>query len=218
MHAQSIAFTRQAPSRPPLADDAEEIKLMGVAKRFARDQEIFGEGESAELVYKVVSGAVRCFRVLADGRRQISEFYLPGDVFGVEAGPDRSCNAEAVSETVVIQARRSQLLADDFDQGAKMWRLAVRELQRSQDHILTLGRRAAGERVASFLVDLATRTEAGDDLELPMSRQDMADYLGLTIETVSRTFTQLQAQNLIRLSGCRHVSLADRGALHELCE
>src|ERR1019366_8433137 len=98
-------------------------------------------------------------------------------------------------------------LVCDAGQAAAAWRLALRELQRSHDHILTLGRRSASERLARFLVDLAERLDAGAALDLPMSRQDIADYLGLTIETVSRTMTQLQFSGLIKLSGCRAVQL-----------
>jgi CRP/FNR family nitrogen fixation transcriptional regulator len=213
MQAELSLLRRPTPVvQPPVRDD--EIKLIGVAHNYSRDQEVFGEGEPADFVYKVVTGAVRCFRVLADGRRQISEFYLPGDVFGVEAGPDRRATCEAVTDTTLVLTRRSVLTSDD--QGGRFWRLAITELQRSREHVLTLGRRAAGERVASFLMDLAERTGAGESLELPMSRQDMADYLGLTIETVSRTLTQLQAHGLIQISSCRHVQLRDPEALDDM--
>ncbi|MFI4974360.1 MAG: helix-turn-helix domain-containing protein [Caulobacterales bacterium] len=224
MQTSTLAAAAQpryaVPATPQRDTEASEIRLIGVPMTFARDQEIFGQGEPAEHVYKVVKGAVRCFRVLADGRRQISDFYLPGDLFGVEAGVDRRATAEALTDTVLIVARRSALV-DDGDDGAmarRMWRLAVAELQRSQDHVLTLGRRAASERVASFLVDLAARLSDEDGLELPMSRQDIADFLGLTIETVSRTLTQLQVSGLIRLRGCRSVQLCRPRALAELCE
>jgi CRP-like cAMP-binding protein len=205
------------PVRAPEADPRDEVTLIGVARNFGRDQQIFGEGEGAEWVYKVVSGAVRAFRVLADGRRQIERFYLPGDLFGIEPGAVRGSAAEAISPTTVVVARRSAL-ACDAGQAVAAWRLALRELQRSHDHILTLGRRSAGERLARFLVDLAAQLDSGTDLDLPMSRQDIADYLGLTIETVSRTMTQLQAQGLVSLSGCRHVRLLRSAALAELCE
>jgi CRP/FNR family nitrogen fixation transcriptional regulator len=185
-----------------------------LTKSFGRDQAIYSEGDAADLVYKVISGAVRTFRVLADGRRQISDFFLPGDVFGVELDAERRSGAEAICESVLLVARR--LVAEE--QGQSVWRHALRQLRRSQDQALTLGRRSASERVASFLLDLAQRLGDGDELELPMSRQDMADYLGLTIETVSRTVTQMQGSGLIGLAGCRHVRLTRPGALAALCE
>jgi CRP/FNR family transcriptional regulator, nitrogen fixation regulation protein len=169
----------------------------------------------------VVSGAARAVRLLADGRRQIADFYLPGDVFGVELGERRRGAAEALGETVLLVARRTSL-AGRPDQGGGLWRLALRDLQRSQEHVLTLGRRSASERLASFLIDLAERLDAPSlrlgEFALPMSRQDIADYLGLTIETVSRTLTQLQADGLVRLNGVRRVRLPRPAALAELCE
>jgi CRP/FNR family transcriptional regulator, nitrogen fixation regulation protein len=195
----------------------DDIKLIGVAKTYRRECEIFGEGDATDFVYKVVSGAVRSFRLLSDGRRQITHFYLPGDVFGVEFGDARRTGAEALSDAVVIVSRRSALAAD-VDQSMRLWRQALRELQRSEDHALTLGRRSATERVVSFLLDLADRLDASDAFDLPMTRQDIADYLGLTIETVSRTLTQLQADRLIQLQNCRHVRFPDREALEDLCE
>lgn len=219
MQTQPLTIARfhhsPATSREPQA--REEIALIGPTKAFGRDQAIYSEGDRAESVYKVIRGAVRAFRVLADGRRQISDFYLPGDVFGVELDAERRSGAEALCETVVISARRSAV-AEEPGQGQQLWRHALRQLRRSQDQVLTLGRRSATERVASFLVDLAERLESDNELALPMSRQDIADYLGLTIETVSRTLTQLQGWGLIRLTGCRRVRFARPAALAELCE
>jgi len=219
MQLQSASLTHAPRFVAPNVGAAvpDDIKLIGVAKGFAADQEIFAEGDATDFVYKVVSGAVRTVRVLADGRRQVCEFHLPGDVFGFEFAAERRQTAEAVSEAVVIVARRSSL-AGDPDIDARLWRLAARDLARSQDHVLTLGRRSAAERVASFLLDLSQRLGTHDEIDLPMSRQDMADYLGLTIETVSRTFSQLQASGLIEVRCCRHVRLARSSALADLCE
>ncbi len=217
MQAERLAVT-PVPVRSdrPQAERPEEVKLIGVARSFARDQEIYGQGEDAELVYKVVSGVVREVRMLADGRRQIVDFRFPGDVFGVEPGAARQASAEAVGEATVIVARRSGVVAE---QPQALWRLALSDLARSQNHALTLGRRTASERVVAFLLDLEERHDAGEAMiELPVSRQDMADYLGLTIETVSRTLTQLQHEGLIQLQGCRQVRLARRQTLCELCE
>lgn len=200
---------------------ADELELAGPHVTFGRDEEVFGEGENADNVYKVVRGVVRAFRILADGRRQICEFYLPGDCFGLEAGLFYRSSAEALTDTQLIVVRRSALTgtaAEKPDLARRLWRLAVRDLQRSQDHVLMLGRRSAAERVASFLMDLARRMAAGAVLELPMSRLDIADFLGLTIETVSRTFTQFQESGLIEVSACRSVRLCDRIALQGLCE
>jgi CRP/FNR family nitrogen fixation transcriptional regulator len=214
----SASFTRHSACRAPATGTSrDEFRLIGVAKHFDRDQEIFSQGDRADLVYKVVSGAVRSCRMLADGRRQICDFYLPGDAFGVDFEPSRRATAEALIDTVLIVARRS-VVVEEPGQGEALWRHVLRDLQRSQDHVLTLGRRSATERLASFLLDLTERLGDLPELELPMSRQDIADYLGLTIETVSRTLTQLQVQGLIQLHGCRRIRLARRAALAELCE
>src|SRR5580693_3335570 len=146
---QALERPRYGPPATPVGD-AGDIQLIGLARTFGRDQEIFGEGDAAELVYRVLTGAVRSFRVLADGRRQIEEFYLPGDVFGVEFGAERRACAEALGPTSVVVARRTSITSDTA-QGQNLWRHAMKDLRRSQDHVLTLGRRSATERVASFL-------------------------------------------------------------------
>ena len=219
MQAQTSALA-QAPnplsgSGSPYVDDG--IRVIGSTKTYAKDQEVFCEGSPADFIYRVVSGAVRVTRLLADGRRQVSDFYLPGDVVGAEPDAMRFASAEALGDTVLAVARRSNL-ASDPEYGARMWRHASRELRRSQDHVLTLGRRSAAERLASFLIDVAQRLDADDEFDLPMSRQDIADYLGLTIETVSRTMTQLQGEGLIALSGSRRVRLRRPAALADICE
>jgi CRP/FNR family transcriptional regulator, nitrogen fixation regulation protein len=200
-------------ARSPCADD--DIRVIGFTKTFAKDQQIFCEGSSTDFIYRVVSGGVRSTRLFADGRRHISDFYLPGDVFGVELDAARLATAEALGETVLVVARRSSL-APESD--PSLCRHALRELRRCQDHVLNLGRRGAAERIASFLIDLARRLDADDAFDLPMNRQDIADYLGLTIETVSRTMTQFDREGLIALKGCRRIRLRRPAALADLCD
>ena len=191
----------------------------GPCLRHARDEEIFGEGEAADYVYQVISGSVRTHRLLRDGRRQIDEFHFAGDYFGIEAGDVHRVTAEAMVDTTVRMVRRgalSDLAAQRSDVAKALFRLTVAGLQRSQDHVLMLGRKSACERVVGLLMDLAERVGAQQELDVPMSRQDMADYLGLTIETVSRTLTQLQADGVIALPTTRHIVLKDRAALRRL--
>jgi CRP/FNR family nitrogen fixation transcriptional regulator len=211
MHAHQRMISPLA-ARAIEADDG--LKLIGVAKTFAAGQEVFGEGDTAVYAFKVASGAARAVRLLADGRRQIVEFYLPGDVFGIELGQIRRMTVEAVGDAVLVVARRTTLTKD----AERLWRHAFAALVRAENHLLTLGRRSASERLASFLTDLAARIGADGVVELPMSRQDIADHLGLTIETVSRTLTQLQGQGVVEARGCRSVRLTHPAALAELCE
>jgi len=196
----------------------DTIELMGALVPFARNSEIYGENEPAEYLYKVVSGAVRTYKVLVDGRRQIGGFYLPGDMFGLETGDEHTFSAEAITGCKIIVIKRSAvvaLAARDNDVARQMWGLTARELLRAQDRILVLIK-SAQERVAGFLLEMADRASDGGAVELPMSRQDIADYLGLTIETVSRTLTQLEKSAVIELPTSRRILLRNRAALTRL--
>ena len=203
----------------PVATNTDPLGVEGVRMTYARNEEIFGESEPSTCVYRVLKGVVRTYRILSDGRRQVAEFYLPGDIFGLEAGEDHRTSAEAVTICEVTAIRRNQLVERaiaDCGAGHKLWSLTLHHLRRSEEHMLVLGRKNASERVAWFLIDMATRIPAHDRLDLPMSRQDIADFLGLTIETVSRTMTQLQDDGLIALPSCRQVVFRDRRALEDM--
>jgi CRP/FNR family nitrogen fixation transcriptional regulator len=198
---------------------SDALGVDGVRMTYARNEEIFGEGEPATCVYRVLKGVVRTYRILSDGRRQVAEFFLQGDVFGLEAGEDHRISAEAVIDCELVSIRRSQLAEramTDSPTGHKLWSLTLHHLRRSEEHMLVLGRKNALERVATFLLEMAERASGGEAVDLPMSRQDIADYLGLTIETVSRTMTQLQDDGMIVLPSCRHVVLRDRRGLMDL--
>jgi CRP/FNR family nitrogen fixation transcriptional regulator len=190
-----------------------------VAINVARNAEVYGEGEPAEYVYKVVSGVVRIYKLLCDGRRQISAFLLPGDVFGQDAVEEYRFTAEAITDTSLVFLRRNALTAlaaRDGDVANDLWQMAAADLRRAHDHMLLLGRKSARERIAAFLLEMAERAEKTDTVDLPMSRLDIADYLGLTIETVSRTLTLLENAATIELPSKRRVRLADRAALSRL--
>jgi CRP-like cAMP-binding protein len=165
-----------------------------------------------------VSGAVRTYQVLADGRRQIGAFYMPGDVFGLEIGDTHMSSAEAISDAKVLVVKRTAIvsLADrDAEVARELWKVTCAELRRAQDHILALIK-TAEERVVGFLLEMASRVSGGNQFELPMSRQDIADYLGLTIETVSRTLTHLESTAAIELPSSRRVVLRNRVTLGRL--
>ena len=205
---------------PPAASHAltDSLDMMGAPMSFARNAEIYGENEPAEYLYKLVSGTVRTSKILNDGRRQIGEFYLPGDIFGLEMGDEHSFSAEAITDAKVIVVKRSAveaLAARDNDVARQLWAMTGRELQRMQEHILLLIK-TAQERVAGFLLEMAERIKSTNEVELPMSRQDIADYLGLTIETVSRTLTILENSAAIALPSSRRIVLRNRAALRRL--
>lgn len=209
--------TANAPA-PSTRNVVDTIAMMGAPMTFRRNVEIYGENEPAESLYKVVAGAVRTYKVLADGRRQIGAFYVPGDVFGLESGELHGFSAETVTDSKVLVVRRSALVAlaaRDTDVAHQLWTITARELQRAQEHFLALIK-TAEERVVGFLLDMAARVSSGNQFELPMSRQDIADYLGLTIETVSRTMTHLEEASAIELPSSRRVVLRNRAALGRL--
>jgi CRP/FNR family transcriptional regulator, nitrogen fixation regulation protein len=197
---------------------ASTIDLMGAPMSFTRNGEIYGESEPADYLYKVVSGTVRTYKVLNDGRRQVGAFYLAGDIFGLETGEEHTFSAEAITECEVLVIRRSALMAlaaRDHDVARELWTITSTELRRVQDHIMLLVKSAQG-RVAAFLLEMSDRIPAGNAVELPMSRQDIADYLGLTIETVSRTLTALEHAATIELPSSRRIVLRNRSALNAL--
>ena len=209
--------TRAMRSAPPVISRNlnNSIEMIGAPMPFARNAEIYGENEPAEYLYKVLSGTVRTYKVLNDGRRQIGAFYLPGDIFGLEVGDEHSFSAEAIVDSKVLVIKRSSVIslaARDNSVACQLWSMTAAELLRVQDHIMLLIK-TAQERVAGFLLEMAKRAPAGNEIDLPMSRQDIADYLGLTIETVSRTLTQLENSAAIAVPTSRRIVLRNRAVL-----
>ncbi|HET7155402.1 MAG TPA: helix-turn-helix domain-containing protein [Hyphomicrobiaceae bacterium] len=196
----------------------DNTQVGGAAMTFERNAEIYGEGEDADYVYKVLSGSVRTYKVLSDGRRQVTAFYLPGDVFGIESDDEHASSAEAIDKSVILLVRRNSLfnLAESNGEVARhLWEITAAELRRSQNHALLLIK-TAKERLAAFLLDMAKRLAGKGCVELPMSRQDIADYLGLTIETVSRTLTSLSEGSTIQFLASRRIVLRNPSELDEL--
>ncbi len=195
------------------------LRMLGTTLTYRRNEEVFGEGEPSDYVYLVVTGSIRTYKLLADGRRQIAAFCLPGDIFGLDAGETHAFTAEAVERSRLVVTKRSTVLALARRDGAfagELWQIAAAELERAQAQLLLLGRKNAQERVATFLLEMAERTASSDMIRLPMSRQDIADYLGLTIETVSRTISHLEHDATIALPKSRQIELRDKRALAQL--
>jgi CRP/FNR family nitrogen fixation transcriptional regulator len=196
------------------------VPQAGTRRSFARGDELFAEGDAAEFFYKVVSGTVRTCKLLSDGRRQIDAFHLAGDLFGLESGEDHRFTAEAVEDVVVLAYRRSRfgsLVHDDPSFGDQLMSSMLTSLERAHEHMVLLGRKTAQEKIATFLLEMADRLGKKDCVDLPMQRTDIADHLGLTIETVSRTLTQMVRDGLIKLAAAgRTVVLSDKASLRLL--
>ncbi|CDX20699.1 Nitrogen fixation regulation protein FixK [Mesorhizobium sp. ORS 3324] len=210
MHAQAAAkielqsyLPRQSPS------PAFEGATLNPVSFFHAGTEIYAQGEKAGALYHVEFGAVRIYRLLADGRRQISAFHLAGETFGFEADATHHFFAEAINATGVRVFR----VAPGTDMSRQLLPLALKGLTRAQEHLLVLGRQNAIERVAAFLLDMCERQGGLRQVDLPMSRNDIGDYLGLTIETVSRVFTRLKEKGVIRLLSLRSIEILKREAL-----
>jgi CRP/FNR family nitrogen fixation transcriptional regulator len=188
---------------------------------YKKGNEIFGEKEPADYVYQVVSGAVRSYKLLSDGRRQIGAFHLAGDIFGLEIGTDHRFTAEAVVDTTVrLMKRRSLELAaaSDVTVARNLLSMTTSNLRHAEDHMLLLGRKTSLERVAAFLIEMDKRSTAAGVLALPMCRRDIADYLGLTLETVSRALSRLHDHGILGFLGNnqRQIVLRDREKLASL--
>jgi CRP/FNR family transcriptional regulator, nitrogen fixation regulation protein len=189
--------------------------------KYNRGAEIFGESEPAEYVYQVVEGAVRSYKLLSDGRRQIGAFHLVGDIFGLENGALHRFTAEAIVDTTVRLAKRVSLehVAEvDALVARELLSMTTTNLQHAENHMLLLGRKTSLERVAAFLLEMDRRLTAAGVMALPMSRRDIADYLGLTLETVSRALSCLHEKGLLDFLGQtqRQIVLRDRSELAKL--
>ncbi|MDH6257483.1 helix-turn-helix domain-containing protein [Bradyrhizobium sp. BR13661] len=218
-----LVRTNRASDRPidgHLAELAGE-RVFASEFRYRRGAEIFGEGEEAEYVYQITSGTVRTYKLLMDGRRQINAFHVPGDMFGFENGPTHRFTADAVVQTDVRIIKRSSLLealsGHEISTKALIG-MVTQNLRHAESHMLLLGRKTSLEKVSAFLVEMDERLGHPDRLTLPMSRRDIADYLGLTLETVSRTLSILRDRELLRFEGTtqRSIELLDRDGLVEL--
>ena len=206
-----------SPQRKPRA--VESAGQIGLAMSFARNAEIYAEGETAGYVYKVISGVVRVSKLLPDGRRQISAFHMPGEMFGFEANELHHASAEAVVPVKVVAYKWEGVLGAERQSASfvrELLSLTVLGLRHTQDHLLLLGRKNALERLAEFLLEMSARMGGSAVLELAMPRHDIADYLGLTLETVSRMFAELKEMGAIKLESARRVHLLDKAALRAM--
>ncbi|WP_439154276.1 helix-turn-helix domain-containing protein [Yoonia sp.] len=192
--------------------------------RVCAGKHLFHEGQNARNIYEVVSGVLRLTRVMENGRRQVIAFGYPGDVVGFPSDGEYHTDCDALLPTTVVVHNRSALESPTSNVAlrARLLQAALREISAMQDHFLMLGRKSAGERVASFLLTLQERVGLPlgqfTQFDLPMSRSDIADFLGLTTETVCRTFTRLRKSNVIALDRVHTVIILKPDALRDMAE
>jgi CRP/FNR family transcriptional regulator, nitrogen fixation regulation protein len=229
MHTQTItapaAHVFNAP-RIPVSPSADQFSVLAscsgvIATEFTyrKDEEIYGEGEPSEYVYQVIRGAVRTYKLLSDGRRQIGAFHLAGDVFGLDPGTSHRLTAEAITDTAVRLVKRRNLEAaagSDVRVAHNLWTMTASDLRHAEDHMLLLGRKTAMEKVATFLLEMDRRLAKAGMMALPMCRRDIGDYLGLTLETVSRALSQLNDQGILVFSSARQIVLRNRQRLADM--
>lgn len=218
----------QSPHRPvrgKRTDTLAQYLSGGVGRTFNAREHIFREGDAASHVYKIEAGHVCIYRMVADGRRQVMDFAYPGDIIGLGSVGAHAASAQATTKSrirCIPVAGLHELVRIDQHVGLKLYEAMSQELLATRELLFTVSQRTAAERVAAFLVALSRRSERrGEDpseIVLPMTRADIADYLGLTIETVSRTFTKFRVEGMIELEQCILVTLLDLRALVALAD
>jgi CRP/FNR family transcriptional regulator, anaerobic regulatory protein len=206
-------------------DELSAYRRTGSTVRVENGQALFFEGDPADAVFTITKGTIRLSKLLADGRRQIAGFLFPGDFLGLTVEDAHLFTAEAVGAAELCRfprVRFEAFLDEHPHMERRLFALAAHELAAARLQVVLLGRKTATEKVVSFLLMLGTkcRHEGGlaDEIDLPMTRSDIADYLGLRIETVSREITALKTRQLIRLTGMHSVKLIDKRALEALAE
>jgi CRP/FNR family nitrogen fixation transcriptional regulator len=221
--AASLRSAATAPSASVHTRGARPAAGAGATLEFANNQMIFSEGDEAEHFYKVVSGRVRLCKMRFDGARQIVDLLIPGDIFGLECGKEFTLTGEAIGRTVLERYAAGQIerLSDErLEVRRQLMAMLQSNLSAARNHMMMLGRETARERVAAFLVLLAGRfgiTECGV-LDLGMGRRDIADYVGLALETVCRELSTLQQEGLIEILDHRRVAIGDVAALQSVSE
>ena len=188
---------------------------------YCQGTKIFGQAEPADYIYEVIEGAVRTHKLLSDGRRQIGAFHLPGDIFGLENGDFHRFTAEAIVKTTTYVVKRQSLervVKTDPVMVRSLLTITTDNLQHVENHMLLLGRQNSQERVAAFLLEMNDRLTGAGVIALPMSRRDIADYLGLTLETVSRVLSEFQRKGYLRFLGGmqRQIVIMNAAGLGEL--
>jgi CRP-like cAMP-binding protein len=219
--AKGIVFGNSA----GVDDDVRALQKIGTKSRIARNAAIFSQGDSTDHAYKMVSGVVRLCKHMSGGRRHIAQFLYPGDFFSVMENDCHSFTAEAVTDVVLTcypQGRLAALSEERPSLGRRFFRLLTERLCEMENHLTVLGRQTAKERVISFLLSLLDHDGLDLDednlVEVPMNRQDIADYLGLTNETVCRVVSELKRAGLLEIPNNHQFVLTDIDALQAVVD
>ncbi len=210
---------RTAAIARPIAMDS-----VGTWRSYETGETVYGQEDRNDCWYQLVDGAARQCTLTSDGRRQIVDFLMPGDLFGFHAaGRYGSCSVECItSDTTVVRFQRLQmesLMESDPHFARRVREMAFASIDRMQSRTILLGRSRALERVSGFLLEMASRAgpEAEELVGLPMSRYDIADYLAIAVETVSRSLTTLRLEQVIAFLDTRHFRILNRSALEAQC-
>jgi CRP-like cAMP-binding protein len=202
-------------------DELGAIDRLGTVVALGREEALFYEADCADCYFRVVSGAIRSCKLLTDGRRHVGEFFLPGDFIGLDADSSYVFTAEAVTDTTVLRYSRRHVDALAWQEpriGRSLLRIVCHGLLVAQQQMVLLGHKTADERIASFILGLAERNGAANRVSLPMSRSDIGDHLGLTMETVSRALSQLKKDGVIELTRAHELVIRDYGTLTGLAD
>ena len=206
----TVPHVRYLPRLQPQLDNCQSVSETQSVTFFHVNETIIAEGMPATVMYRLVSGMARSYKSMPDGRRHISAFLSSGDVFGFEAGSAYQLSVDAVTECKLVKLRR--LSADDMLEAVELCQYAMRSLTKAQNHAQTLGCLTAGQRLAAFLLYISA-LQCNEAVVLPMPRQDIADYLGSTVETVSRGLAQFEREGFIKLTSARRIRLLKKRAL-----
>jgi CRP/FNR family transcriptional regulator, anaerobic regulatory protein len=226
MQLQAVVASSARPNIPTLAmcrglsqKVTGDIVAISSLRKKQRGETVFAEGDDADSIYEVVSGTLRLYKMMPDGRRQIVGFPSTGHLLGVAPEGTHVYTAEAITDVTLRRYPRASFdrLVDDAPGLARrLWAATADELRFAQDQLLLLGRKTSTEKVASFLLLLAAQQNVEDEIAMPMTRGDMGDYLGLTIETVSRTLTKFKRDKVIALPSLDRAVLLNRDELELL--
>jgi CRP/FNR family nitrogen fixation transcriptional regulator len=220
---QPATLSAHCPLRTPVISRPNPMDSLGKWRSYAAGETVYGQEDVGDYWYRLADGAARKCTLASDGRRQIVDFLMPGDLFGFHAGSRQDCSVECItSDTTVVRFQRQQmesLMESDPHVARQVREIAFASIDRMQSRMILLGRSRALERVCGFLIEIASRAQLETEgiVGLPMSRYDIADYLAIAVETVSRSLTTLRSKQVIAFLDTRHFRIVNPRALEAQC-